>query len=55
MGTTGHAQVVQVNFNPTFIVFDEILVFFAIHFFAFHVSPKVSRFRKIFAAKRKAS
>jgi hypothetical protein len=39
------------EFRPAVIEFDEILdVFFAIHF-----SPKVSRFCKLFAAKRKAS
>jgi Peptide methionine sulfoxide reductase len=51
MGTTGHAQVVQVNFDPAVIAFDEILDFF----FAIHVSPKLSKFRKLLAAKRKAS
>jgi peptide methionine sulfoxide reductase MsrA len=48
--TTGHAQVVQVNFDRAVIASDEILGFFAIH-----VSLKVSRFRKILAAKRKAT
>jgi len=51
MGTTGRAQVGQVNFDPRRHAFDEILdVFFAIH-----VSLKVSRFRKLLAAKRKAT
>ncbi len=54
MGTTGHAQVVQVNFDPAVIASDEIMdVFFAIHIHI-HVSLNVSKFRKLCAAKRKA-
>jgi peptide methionine sulfoxide reductase MsrA len=48
---TGHAQVVQVNFDTAVIAFDEILEVF----FAIHVSLRTPKFRKLLAAKRKAS
>jgi peptide methionine sulfoxide reductase MsrA len=51
MGTTAHAQVVHVNFDSAVIAFDEILDVFS----AINVSLKMSKFRKLLAAKRKAS
>ena len=53
MGTTGHAQLVQLSFDPAVIASGQILdAFFAIDII--HVSPNVSKLRKLCAAKRKA-